>query len=479
MKLYKAKEIKKWDQFTIDHDDITSLELMERAANIVTKAILSSYHFKSAIVLCGPGNNGGDGYVIARLLSDRGISSGIYAPVSPKSIDCKTNAEKLPSNVAIISDLDQIGKYELVIDALFGVGFTGDSRAPFDTLISHLNSLDNKVVSIDVPSGLNPDLIRQTNPIILNANQTFTFEQSKKAFYFRENEAYTGKVREISIGLLQEFEGEEWAHLITTDSFELNQKSDFTHKGEKGKLLVIGGHKKMAGASVLATKAAFRTGSGYVLNLCSEFTQNQVIHNCPEAIVLDDFPEVFSAISIGMGLGTEEGAEADLIKALESKKPLIIDADAINIISGNIDLLDKIPSETILTPHRTELKRLLRVSDDINDEDLLEAQINFSIKHQVYVVQKGKYSKATTPEGELFINPTGNKGMAVAGSGDVLSGIIGSLLAQGNSPFNAVLAGVYAHGLAADLYAAKHGVNGMLPSDYLEKIPEALRQIIS
>ena len=478
MRLYKSPEIKKWDNFTIEESKITSLELMERAASIASKAIICSVFFKKVLVLCGPGNNGGDGYVIARLLSDRKIDVSVLAPEKPKSEDCITNANKLPEDVTVINEVKLNDQYDLIVDALFGVGFSGETRAPYSQLIQKINKLETPIIAIDVPSGLNPDEVKQNNPLIIKANYTLTFEQSKRAFYFHENEVYLGKIREVSIGLAKNFEGNYWAELISPDLISFNRNSEFSHKGDKGRLLVIGGYEKMAGASILATKAAFRTGCGYVLNYCSEFTQNQLLGHCPETIVVDEYPEKYDAISIGMGLGKSAKSLELLKTTLKTEKPILLDADAINLLSENRSLINQIPRASILTPHVAELHRLLGKEFD-NEEDRLNAQLSLSQELSIYILQKGKYSKITTPDGRIYINPTGNKGMAIAGSGDVLSGIIGSLLAQGHSAFQAVITGVYIHGMAADIYTFNNNQIGMLPSDYLEEIPEAIERVRS
>lgn len=459
----------------MENENISSIDLMERAASIATFAILSTYHFKNTLILCGPGNNGGDGYAIARLLNERGFTVSVLECDAPKSMDCIENHKKLPKELKRITANDSFDAYDLIIDAMFGNGFKGATRNHYCDIIQKANNCSANIVAIDTPSGLEADLISQTNPHIITADFTITFEQAKRAFFFAENEKYLGKVRVVSIGLSEKFDAVAWAEMITPQSFTLQSRKEFTHKGENGRLLIVGGFDKMAGASILATKAAFRSGAGYVFNYCSEFTEGQILNHCHEAIISNEFPDNISAISIGMGLGQSSSAQEVLIKTLDLGIPLVIDADAINIIAEQVELKNNLPKNSILTPHLGELKRLLG-TDNNDPEFLLKSQVEFSMKHRVYVLHKGKFSKITTPLGEIYVNPTGNPGMAVAGSGDVLSGIIGSFLAQGNSPETSVKAGVFIHGLAADICKKDMGEIGMLPSDYLERIPEAIEQ---
>lgn len=484
-KIYDSKTIKAWDEFTIRTEPIASIDLMERAATLCTKQILATNLFNSVSIFCGVGNNGGDGLVIARLLHQRGISVEIFIVEFSKnySTDFQTNLERLPKEISqtILTEQKHDSKIEsdLIIDAIFGSGLNKEISGWIAKIIQQINSAETRTVAIDLPSGLF-SLDNRTNSLknIIRSNQTITFQSPKMSFLFGEYADFVGKFRVIDIGLNSKFEELPFATYITKSDIELHERTTFSHKGKNGFLTIVAGFENYFGAAVLSSRAAFRGGCGYVGTHCNEKARAILLQSIPECIYVADLsslPEKTTAIAIGPGLGNTNHAKQVLVFILKSNKPIVLDADALNLISENKELLYNLPINSILTPHSKELERLIGHFN--SPEEILEKQIEFSIKHKVFVLQKGAYSKLTTPEGAVFINSSGNSGMASAGMGDVLTGIIGSFLAQGYSAKHAVINGMFIHGYAADLVKQKHGERGMIASDVIDALPQALNSI--
>ena len=458
---------------------------MERAALKCTKTILGHHLFSTATIFCGPGNNGGDGLVIARLLQKHGITVHVYLLDlgSKQSEEFKTNLHRLPKKIPVSSFTAENHnvniKKGLIIDAIFGIGLNKEISGWLGELISTINLSGNKIVSIDIPSGLFADDNRNHSlKNVIKANETLTFQIPKMAFFYPKYEGYIGKFYILDIGLNSNFSQKGFANFILKKDLCLNSRNTFDHKGKSGYLLNISGFDEYYGAPILSSKAAFRTGCGYVATHCNEESKLILIHTLPECLFVKSInsklPEKASAIAIGCGIGTSGEAKKKLIRVLKSNLPIVIDADAINILSSNTELLKLIPANTILTPHQKELERLIGKSN--SPELQLEKQIAFSKKYKLFILQKGAFSKLTTPSGEIYINSSGNPGMASAGMGDVLTGIIGSFLAQGYAPLEAAKNGMFIHGYCADLIRIKKGERGMLASDLIEILPEALNQ---
>lgn len=486
MKILDSGEIRKWDAYTIKNEPISSFDLMERAAKLCTKYILGSYAFNSVDIFCGIGNNGGDGLVVARLLNERKISVNVYIVEFSKNYaeDFQKNLDLLPKSIQpqILTQekFETEINGELIIDAIFGSGLNKPIEGWLGEVVKVINDSKKQIVSIDMPSGLFSDSNRGNNfEHIVKSDRTITFQCPKLSFFFPEYSKYVGHFHILNIGLSNSFSGKSDYNYVTRSDIQLKNRNKFSHKGENGYLTVIGGIINMFGAAIICSKAAFRTGCGYVGTRCSEKGIQPLMNHLPEAVWLDNksenYPDKTTAIAIGPGLGLSDESIKLLTQALDSHIPLVIDADAITLISEDTTLLDKLPKNSILTPHRGELERLIGKTN--SSEDLLVNQMNFSKKYKIFIIQKGAYSKLTCPDGTVYINSTGNPGMASAGMGDALTGIIGSLLAQNYSPKVSALFGMYLHGYAGDLIEQKTGQRGMLTTDLIDMLPKVLNSI--
>jgi len=482
MKIYDAAEIRQWDQYTIQHEPISSIDLMERAAGLCCKHLLGVYSFNDVHFICGMGNNGGDGLVMARILHRLGKKVNIsICSISEKgSADFETNLKRLPADISInyLGEEDTFNtSAEIIVDCLFGSGLNRPVEGWLGNRIDEVNNCKKPIVAIDTPSGLfGGD--NSSNPLnhIIKANYTFSFQTPKFSFLFATYERYTGIVRIINIGLLEAFTTDALAEIIKPKLFKAKKRSQFDHKGKKGFLTFVGGFDNMIGAAVLSTIAAFRAGCGYVGVICDDQGKQALFSRVPEALYLGNefigVNEKTRAIAIGPSLGTSDKSKATLKKVFSSNLPIVIDADGINLCAQDSSLLKSLPKGTILTPHLKELERLIGKAN--SPEAFLKKQIAFSVKHQVFVIQKGAWSKLTTPNGKVFINPTGNPGMGTSGMGDALTGVIGSFLAQGFTPIQAAIQGIYYHGKAGDIVKQEQGETGIMTSDVIAALPRAI-----
>ncbi len=481
--IYATAMTKKWDEFTIENTPISSLELMERASMQASKKILGSFNFSHVNIFCGSGNNGGDGLAIARILSEREKNITVYlVATSSPTTDYLANLNRLPGSCEVIHlDENTINQVyiqgDLIVDALFGAGLNRPIVNWIQKVIHLINDSKVPVVSIDLPSGLSGD-DNSTNSLeaVVKAQHTLSFQRPKMSFFFDKYAPFVGRFSILDIGLLENFSGDSLATYLDHSSINLKQESNFIHKGNKGYLTLVAGNENMLGAAILSSKSAFRTGCGYLGLICPKAAITPLIIHLPEAIWLGDqvtsISEKTTALAIGPGIGTNEISYSHLKFVLNSNLPIVIDADAINLLAMHPELIDFIPKNSILTPHYKELTRLIGTTE--SPEKLLKKQIDFSIEKGIYVIQKGAYSKLTTPKGQVFINSTGNSSMASAGMGDVLTGIIGSFLAQGYAPQDAAMYGMYLHGLAGDQAVLKLGNRGLLASDLIDELPKTL-----
>jgi len=483
--IYTAEDMRKWDQFTIENTPLSSINLMERAAILCTKHILGSFIFKSVGIICGKGNNGGDGLAIARLLEQRGIKVRVYICETSKkgSPDFETNLAALPKKVKRIylNAGDSFDfQEELLIDAIFGTGLSRPIDNWIGLLIDQLNRFDVPKVSIDLPSGLlATDNSKNLLIHCVKATKTLTFQTPKFSFFHAEYSAYVGEFTVLDIALLDGFKGNSIARYLSRLDIDFPEISHFAHKGTKGYLTLIAGNNQMLGSAILSSKSAFKTGCGYVGLISTTHLITPLAMHLPEAIWLGETWEEFSqkstAIAIGPGIGQSDQAFHHVKMALNANLPLVIDADALNIIAAHPALWDELPKNSIITPHLGELERLIGVTK--SPEERLERQIEFSIKYGIFILQKGAYSKLTDPTGKIYVNSTGNSGMASAGMGDALTGMIGSFLAQGIPPLQAAINGMYFHGLAGDFATRSNGKRGLLTSDLIDAIPAVLNHI--
>ncbi len=494
MKLFNAKQIYAADKFTIKKQEISSDDLMERSAVQIFNWIHKRMQGAPVKIhlFCGIGNNGGDGIAVARHLQEHGYNIAVYVVNYSKtrSYDFLTNLERLkdrkiwPEFLDPSSGLPDIGRDDIIVDAIFGIGLNRTPDAWVVKLMAHLHKSEAFILSVDIPSGLFTDKPPSDMKTVIKANFVLSFQASKLVFFLPETGAFIEQWEVLDIGLDQE-------HLndVETD-FELIGKNEvlpfyiprekFTHKGTYGHSLVIGGSYGKIGAVTLASRACLNIGSGLVTAYVPQCGYIPLQTVLPEAMVLTDGEEMISdidfdiatsAIAIGVGLGTsKETVKAFSAFLKKCKAPLVIDADGLNILSANKELLKKLPKQSILTPHPKELKRLIGQWKD--DFEKLKKVKSFSNKHDCIVVVKGAHT-ITVYKGKGYINSTGNPGMATAGSGDVLTGVITGLIAQTYEPLKAVIFGVYLHGRAGDIAADEYGYEALTASKIIDGLSKA------
>jgi NAD(P)H-hydrate epimerase len=496
-KIFSTQQIKAADRFTIEQEPITSTNLMERAALKCAEWLQNHFtKHNTFIIFCGNGNNGGDGLAIARLLFLDGFDVRAYTiNASVKHTDDFLENEKrlneIRCPVTALADgeaVPEIKVTDVVIDAIFGTGISKPITGIAAEIIKSINASDAQIISVDMPSGLFADSASDHSSVIIKANHTLSFQFPKLAFFFAENASYVGNWEILDIGLSEKFIAEEITsiYLITHELVKsiLKPRPTFSHKGTYGHAMLVAGSYGKIGAAVLSASACLRSGVGLLtvhLPRCG-YEIMQVTN--PEAMVLVDSnekiigdeiaAEKISAIGIGPGIGTEQITQSAVHYLLtHTAQPLVIDADALNILSLHKDWLGLVPANSIFTPHPKEFERLAGKAS--NDFDRHQQQVDFSAKHSVFVVLKGAHTCITTPGGESYFNTTGNPGMAKGGSGDVLTGVLASLLAQGYSSLETCLLGVYIHGLAGDLASASLGETGMIAGDIIKFLPAAFK----
>jgi hydroxyethylthiazole kinase-like uncharacterized protein yjeF len=490
MKILSAKQIKELDDFTIKQEPVSSIDLMERASNAFVQWLIEKFDKNKKIkIFCGPGNNGGDGLAIARMLLGKSYKVEVFSIKSESNSkdfhENKLKLEKLTKlhQVQNRTDIPSFSESDIIIDAIFGSGLNRPAEGLFSDCISAINKSSSTIIAVDIASGLYCDEHTPAGSIIQPA-YTISFQLPKLAFFLPENEKYVGEWRLTEIGLNKDYI--EKAHtsfyLTTGDSVKgwIKKRTRFSHKGTYGRTLIIAGSYGMIGAAVLAARSCLRTGAGlcrtYVPKCGYEILQTAIPENMvltdPDFDSITEIPDLkpYTSIAVGPGLGEKEGTKKALTKLLNSTKlPLVIDAGALNIIASEKSLLNIIPAGSILTPHPKEFERL--TGPAVNDFERLNQVRSLSEKTKSFIVLKGAYTVIASPQGELHFNSTGNPGMATAGSGDVLTGIIASLLSQGYEPFKAAILGVYLHGYAGDAAAAKLSDAPLMASDIIEGIP--------
>lgn len=487
MKLLSAQQIHEWDAFTIANEPVASIDLMERAARKCTDFLFDNNLAKQHVkIFCGKGNNGGDGLAIARQLCEAGITVIVYILEfgAKGTDDFQVNLHRLHDlDVEIIflqteESFPVLEQPDIVIDALFGSGLNRPLKELSAALVNHINAANATVVAIDVPSGMFIDKSSKDCAVI-KATFTLTFQALKLCFLVAENETLCGKVSVLDIGLRMDFLASvEAPVLISKKNIQsvYKPRTAFSHKGKFGHALLVAGNTGKMGAALLAAKACLRTGVGLV-TISAEEKNFPIIHTalpeamCDERSAASDLTK-YNVCGIGPGLGTFEAA-IDLVKNMFEKfsKPFVIDADALNIIASNQELLNKIPAGSVITPHPKEFERLFGKSG--NDFERIEKAIAVSKQYSFVVVLKGHYTLIAS-NGLANFNTTGNAGLAKGGSGDVLTGIITSLLAQGYNAAIAAIMGVYLHGLAADITAQTIALESMIASDMIDHISDAI-----
>lgn len=495
IRILTSEEIREADAYTLNEQNISGPELMKRAGTACSDWILEHFNDDEYIIFCGKGNNGGDGLVIAEKLHEAGKKVSVFiisdTGKTTENFNFYLSAIKNKIQVTEVDSLKNFPDLKdiIVIDAIFG---TGLNRVPekfaLDT-IQYINAHAERVISIDIPSGLFADKIPDDITCIVNATITLTLQAPKFSMLYPAGGIHTGEVIILDINLQNKSGSRNYITELKDVQGILKSRHAFSHKGTFGHALLLAGSKGKAGAAILAAQACMRSGSGLVTIRTPEINLQSIQSAIPEAMCDVDESGTpflssviknhsFSAIGIGPGLGTSE-ATANVVKNIiaDYKGRLVIDADGLNILSENKTWLSFLTPGAILTPHPGEFKRLVGTYKD--PFEITSAQKEFSKKYNCYMILKGKFSALSCPDGSVIFNGTGNPGMATAGSGDVLTGIITALLAQGYTPFESSFAGMYLHGCAGDLASDQLGEDSLIAGDIIRFLPDAFRKIKS
>ena len=482
MKILTTALIRESEESAVASGAFSLRDLMFRAGSAAAEIIMKKYDCrgKKITVVCGRGNNGGDGCVIAELLAENGADVTVSTPLGTPVTE---NAAYYYDRLKLVKKTDRfIPDADIIIDAVFGIGL---NRAPDEKtaeLIKAINSSDGIRVSVDVPSGIAADSGRVLGCAV-NADLTVTFIALKPCFVLPDGSDYCGETVVADIGAPP-----VGCSYLTTEKPIFKKRRHNSHKGTFGTALMLCGSYGMAGAAVLAARSALRSGLGILKTaicdniyfpftvsvpeaVCVPAKPNKSGTLCPDNLNLPELLSGCSAALIGCGMGNNEDTARLVRKLVEiSEIPLVIDADGINALQGGIDIIKKSKAPIILTPHPGEMARLCSATVREVEENRVEIARDFAVKYGCVLVLKGANTVVATPSGELYFNMTGNPGMSTGGSGDTLAGITVSLLAQGFSTEEAAKAAVYLHGEAGDKAAAMRGERAMLPSDLIEEL---------
>lgn len=500
MKILSAAEIRAWDEYTIMNEPVASIDLMERAAAACVQWLITHYPAAPSFgIFCGKGNNGGDGLAIARMLMEKNYSVTIHIlEFGHKGTnDFQVNLarlQKIPSPDIHFIQSEQnfhpIPKEQVIIDALFGSGLNRNLEGVTANLVHHINASGAEVVSIDIPSGLFTDRSSKGNTIVV-AQHTLSFQCYKPAFLFAENADFIGESHILDIGLLPGYYDRLDGQFELLDETIIHSiyrpRKRFSHKGNFGHALLVAGSYGKIGAAVLSAKACLRSGAGLLTCHLPKCGYEIMQTSLPEAMVMTDFNSSFTtkveddltrydAIGIGPGIGQASETKMMLRELFDSyRNPMVIDADALNILGSQKDLLQMIPAGSVLSPHPKEFERLF--GETPNDFDRIFLALQKAKELKIIIIVKGHHSFIATPDGKGFFNNTGNAGMATAGSGDVLTGILTGLLAQGYSSVETAILGVYLHGLAGDFAAEDISMESMIAGDIIKYTGNAFKQL--
>jgi ADP-dependent NAD(P)H-hydrate dehydratase / NAD(P)H-hydrate epimerase len=497
MKIFSATQIREWDNYTIQNEPISSIVLMEKASRACFKRIKEiSDPGKGFIVFAGPGNNGGDGFAIARMLADNQFKVRVFHFNTPTlSNDCQVNRGRWTGLRLPITDIMtpedvplDFEKGWIIIDAIFGTGHSRPLEGIYLLTCQAINKSGLPVISIDLPSGMYADK-SSVGQQHIQAAFTLSLQCPKLCFFMPENRQSFGQIDILDIGLHPDFyeKTETVYQRLEIDDVKkiLRPRDAFAHKGNFGQALLMAGSKGMMGASLLAARACLRSGAGKLFSAVPANALNIFQSAFPEAICIPDpdsdmltrLPDNidrFDAVGAGPGLG-KNGPTRKLVKDLmTSGWPLVLDADALNIIAED-KLTALLPKGSIITPHIGEFTRLFGKAE--NDFERVSLAMEKAIELGIYIILKGRYTLIATPGGKGFFNTTGNPGMAKGGSGDVLTGIITGLLAASYSAGEACKLAVCLHGIAGDLARDRYSEHAMLASDIVEEIGPAFRQL--
>jgi NAD(P)H-hydrate epimerase len=494
MKILSAEQIREADAYTIEHEPITSIDLMERAARACAGRIAALYGRHTGFhIFCGCGNNGGDGLAIARMLSamKRKVTVFLIRHSENTTRDYATNLKRLEtqalSEIHTIRNAQELkGKIKagVIVDALLGTGLNKPVEGLLAEVIDFINSSGLQSIAIDIPSGLYCDK-KPDHKHIVKASHTLTFQRPKLTFLFADFYPYVGDFEVLDIGLNEKFiesQASDFYYTIAADIAPFQQKrKPFSHKGNFGHAFLLAGSKGMMGAAVMSAKACLRSGAGLLtahIPGCGYEIMQSVL---PEAMVSTDdndslishcpHLDKYNAIAAGPGLGTDKKTEQALkVLIQQATGPLVLDADALNILAQNKTWLSFVPPDTILTPHPKEFDRL--AGTHTSDFERLESCREFAAKNRVIVILKGAYTAVVTPGKKIYFNSSGNPALAKGGSGDVLTGILLGLLARGYELETACRTAVFMHGRAADLFVKNNSEESMLAGDLVEMLPK-------
>ena len=499
MKIFTGTQIKELDKFTIENEPVASIDLMERAAKAIVRVLREEWDNRTPfVVFAGPGNNGGDALAVARLMAEAGykVTAFLFNVNGKLSDDCATNKQRameckrIKAFTEVVVDFDppELTAETVVIDGLFGAGLNKTLSGGFASLVKYINQSPAKVVSIDLPSGLmTEDNTHNVKAHIVRADLTLTLQQKKLAMFFEDNQQFLGRLRVLDIRLSPDFIAQTDTKYQVLEEADVRsrmlKRGDFVSKRLMGHALIVAGSYGMAGAAVLAGRACMRSGVGK-LTVCTPRRNYDVMQiSLPEAILStgkEDYfftepldTEHYDAVGMGPGLGQHEDTAIALISQIRRTQcPMVIDADALNILASHKAWMQQLPQNLILTPHVGEFDRLGNRGSE-GDYDRLSKALDLAQHLQAYILLKGHFSALCLPSGKVYFNPTGNAGMATAGSGDVLTGIITGLLARGYNREDACIVGMYLHGLAGDLAAKQLGKESLMAGDIVSYLPQA------
>jgi hydroxyethylthiazole kinase-like uncharacterized protein yjeF len=499
MQILSAEQIRSWDKYTMENEPITSIDLMERAASKCFEWINEKgYQHKPFTIFCGKGNNGGDGLALARMLSINKYKVVVYIlEFGHKGTDdFQANLAKLHQTsveilfIQTIENFHPVPEENIIIDALFGSGLNRPLDGVTQKLVEFINKCSNEIISIDLPSGLFTDKSSKGNPVI-NAKHTLSFQCYKLALLVAENGKHCGEVHILDIGLHKDYLNDLKNKFTLVDKDLIKSifkpRDQFANKGNFGHALLICGSYGKMGAAILSAKACLRSGAGLLTIHIPKCGYEIIQISIPEAMASIDKNEHINAtvpeeitkyttIGIGPGIGKDAKTKILLSEIFQQcKKPMVVDADALNIISENNEMLDELPSHSIITPHPKEFERLFGKSE--NDFDAINKAVEKAIQYKIIIVLKGHHTFIALPDGCGFFNATGNAGMAKGGSGDVLTGIVTAFVAQKYSSEDAAVLAVYFHGLAGDYAASYYSMESMLATDITDCVGQAILSI--
>lgn len=521
IKIATANEMQEIDRVTIKKYGVPGIVLMERAGLAVASKINEIYSEKKVVVLCGSGNNGGDGFAIARILHNQGREVKLFSALNPRDLkgDAKMNynaaknygVKIAPINKFMTVSAKSFNRNSLIIDALLGTGLSRDVRPPVAGVINRINKLSCPVISVDIPSGISTDT-GQIMGCAVKARHTVTFGLSKRGHLLYPGADHSGELFVEDIGFHQKLlksdrikvsliRKQDAVHLLRT-------RPKYSHKGSYGHVLLLAGSKGKTGAALMASKACLRAGAGLVTvgipetlvdALQSRVTEEMILPVADKGdgtlslksadAILEFVSKKGNVLAIGPGLSVDdEISKLVRLLVLKSRVPLVIDADGLNAIAGNTSILKKSRAPVILTPHTGEMARLLmqnvkRTAQDtagkrqMIEEDRIETAVSFAKRTKTCLVLKGVPTVIAGPDGNAFVNSSGNPGMSTAGTGDVLTGMIASFLAQRLSPEDSSVLAVFMHGLIGDTVAEKIGQQSLIASDIIKAIPKVFNSL--